>query len=41
MNLTDGGTKKSTGRFIIYQTSFNEMVNYPMGIGSGNFDVYG
>ena len=40
MNLKDGGTKKSTGRFIIYQTSFNEMVNYPMGIGSGNFDVY-
>lgn len=40
MNLQDGGSKKSTGRFIIYQTSFNEIVDYPLGIGSGNFDVY-
>ena len=28
MNVQDGGKNKSTGRFIIYQTSFNEIVNY-------------
>ena len=40
MNLQDGGSNKSTGRFIIYQTSLNEIVDYPLGIGSGNFDIY-
>ena len=40
MNLQEGGYNKSTGRSIVYQTSFNEILEHPLGVGSGNFDVY-
>ena len=40
MNFNMDGMNKSTGRTILYKTSINEFISYPLGVGSGNFAVY-
>ena len=40
MNLNKGGMNKSTGRSVLYETSVNEFISYPLGVGSGNFAFY-
>ena len=41
MNVQDGGGGKSTsGRTILFQTSIDEIIEYPLGVGFGNWEVY-
>ena len=40
MNVQEGGLKKSTGRSYLFKSSTQEMIEYPFGVGSGNFVEY-
>ena len=40
MNLGEGGLRKSTGRSFLFESSIQEMIEYPSGVGSGNFVEY-
>ena len=41
MNVQDGGGGKSTsGRTILFQTSIDEIIEYPLGVGMGNFEEF-
>jgi O-antigen ligase len=40
MNVQEGGFKKSTGRSYLLESSTKDMMNRPLGVGSGNFVEY-
>jgi len=40
MNIQEGGLKKSTGRSLLFESSVKEILDYPFGVGSGNFVEY-
>ncbi len=40
MNVQEGGLRKSSGRSLLFESSFQEMTEYPLGVGSGNFIEY-
>jgi len=40
MNVQEGGLMKSTGRSYFFESSVQEIITYPLGVGSGNFVEY-
>ena len=40
MNVQEGGFKKSTGRSSLFESSAKEVIEHPLGVGSGNFIEY-
>jgi O-antigen ligase len=40
MNVEEGGLRKSTGRSLLFESFFQEIIEYPLGVGSGNFVEY-
>jgi O-antigen ligase len=40
MNIEEGGLRESNGRSLLFVSSIQEMIEYPFGVGSGNFIEY-
>ncbi len=40
MNIGEGGLNKSNSRSYIFESSIQEIISYPLGVGSGNFVEY-